>query len=194
MSRRTLIRRSIGGGVALWLLELTAGTLGFLWPNLAGGFGGVIKIGTLSDLKLANGNLPIAEGFPAYVPDARAYIVLVDPNRQEFVPGDGHERRRHGPQRPAALPALPAPRLQPNPCLKNFWFECPCHGSRYDRLGIKADGVAVRAGAAVAWTGSRRASRTTARSASTPEDHPRAAARRARPAGTDPAKTPTGCI
>ena len=91
MSRRTLLRRSIGGGVALWLLELTAGTLGFLWPNLAGGFGGVVKIGTLSDLKLANGNLPIAEGFPAYVPDARAYIVLVDPNRQEFVPGDGHD-------------------------------------------------------------------------------------------------------
>ncbi|MGZ6340243.1 MAG: QcrA and Rieske domain-containing protein, partial [Candidatus Limnocylindrales bacterium] len=20
---------------------------------------------------------------------------------------------------------------------KNYWFECPCHGSRYDRLGIK---------------------------------------------------------
>ena len=30
---------------------------------------------------------------------------------------------------------------RPNPCLKNFWFECPCHGSRYDRLGIKADGA-----------------------------------------------------
>ena len=29
---------------------------------------------------------------------------------------------------------------KPNPCLKNFWLECPCHGSRYDRLGIKADG------------------------------------------------------
>ena len=30
---------------------------------------------------------------------------------------------------------------RPNPCLKNFWFECPCHGSRYDRLGIKALGT-----------------------------------------------------
>jgi len=30
---------------------------------------------------------------------------------------------------------------KPNPCLKNFWFECPCHGSRYDRLGIKAAGA-----------------------------------------------------
>ena len=30
---------------------------------------------------------------------------------------------------------------KPNPCLKNFWLECPCHGSRYDRLGIKAAGA-----------------------------------------------------
>src|SRR3989442_972240 len=37
----------------------------------------------------------------------------------------------------------PGPHLgcRPNPCLKNFWFESPCHGSRYDRLGIKADGA-----------------------------------------------------
>ena len=29
---------------------------------------------------------------------------------------------------------------KPNPCIKNFWLECPCHGSRYDRLGQKAAG------------------------------------------------------
>ena len=26
---------------------------------------------------------------------------------------------------------------KPNFCESNFWFECPCHGSRYDRLGTK---------------------------------------------------------
>jgi cytochrome b6-f complex iron-sulfur subunit len=30
---------------------------------------------------------------------------------------------------------------KPNPCQRNFWLECPCHGSRYDRLGIKVDGA-----------------------------------------------------
>ena len=30
---------------------------------------------------------------------------------------------------------------KPNQCLRNFWLECPCHGSRYDRLGIKAAGA-----------------------------------------------------
>jgi Rieske Fe-S protein len=31
---------------------------------------------------------------------------------------------------------------RPNPCVEDFWFHCPCHQSRYDRLGIKAAGVA----------------------------------------------------
>jgi cytochrome b6-f complex iron-sulfur subunit len=141
ISRRTLIRRSIGGGVALWLLELTAGTIGFLWPNLAGGFGGVVKVGSLSELKLANSGLPISEGFPAYVPEARAYIVLVDPNRQEFVPGTDTSGDGTALNVRPLYQRCPHLGCRPNPCLKNFWFECPCHGSRYDRLGIKADGV-----------------------------------------------------
>ena len=29
---------------------------------------------------------------------------------------------------------------RPNPCVEDFWFHCPCHQSRYDRLGIKAAG------------------------------------------------------
>ncbi len=45
LSRRQLIRRSIGAAVALWLLEVGAGTLGFVWPNLARGFGGTINLG-----------------------------------------------------------------------------------------------------------------------------------------------------
>ena len=141
MSRRTLIRRSVGGAMALWVTEVAAGSIGFLWPNLGGGFGGIVKVGTLADLKLANSSLPIADGFPAYVPDARAYIVLVDTNRQQFVPGT--DTTGDG----TALNVRPlyqrCPHLgcRPNPCLKNFWFECPCHGSRYDRLGIKADGA-----------------------------------------------------
>jgi hypothetical protein len=50
ISRRRLLRTTIGAGFALWLLEVTAGTLGFLWPNLEGGFGGKIRVGTLKSL------------------------------------------------------------------------------------------------------------------------------------------------
>jgi cytochrome b6-f complex iron-sulfur subunit len=141
ISRRQLLRYSIGGAMALWLLEITAGTIGFIWPNLAGGFGGKVRIGTLEDLKLANSALPIADGFPAYVPDARAFIVLVDPGRQGFVAGEDTSGDGAALNVRALYQRCPHLGCKPNPCVKNFWLECPCHGSRYDRLGIKAAGV-----------------------------------------------------
>ena len=141
ISRRQLLRYSIGGAMALWLLEITAGTIGFIWPNLAGGFGGKVRIGTLEDLKLQNSALPIAEGFPAYVPDARAFIVLMDPGRQGFVAGEDTSGDGSALNVRALYQRCPHLGCKPNPCIKNFWLECPCHGSRYDRLGIKAAGV-----------------------------------------------------
>jgi cytochrome b6-f complex iron-sulfur subunit len=140
ISRRQLLRYSIGGGIALWLLEVTAGTVGFVWPNLTGGFGSKVKIGTLDDIKLANSSLPVSEGFPAYVAEARAYIVLVDPGRQQFVPGEDPEGNGAALNVRGLYQRCPHLGCKPNPCLRNFWLECPCHGSRYDRLGIKADG------------------------------------------------------
>jgi cytochrome b6-f complex iron-sulfur subunit len=141
LSRRQLLRYSIGGSIALWLLEITAGSIGFLWPNLQGGFGGKVKIGTLEDLKLQNSSLPIADGFPAYVPDARAYIVLMDPGHQQFLAGDDPSGAGNALNVRGLYQRCPHLGCKPNPCLKNFWFECPCHGSRYDRLGIKAAGA-----------------------------------------------------
>ena len=128
--------------MALWLTEVLAGTLGFLWPNLKGGFGGVIKLGTLDDIKLKNSQLPIAEGFPAYFQEARAFVVLVDPSRQQFVPGEDTTGDGTALNVRALYQRCPHLGCKPNPCLKNYWFECPCHGSRYDRLGIKAAGAA----------------------------------------------------
>jgi cytochrome b6-f complex iron-sulfur subunit len=142
LSRRQLLRTSLGAGIALWLLEVTAGTIGFLWPNLAGGFGGRVRIGTLEDLKLENSGLPIAEGFPAYVPDARAFIVLVNPGRQQFVAGQDEEGDGSSLNVRGLYQRCPHLGCKPNPCLRNFWLECPCHGSRYDRLGVKAAGAA----------------------------------------------------
>jgi cytochrome b6-f complex iron-sulfur subunit len=141
LSRRQLLRYSIGGAMAVWLLEVTAGTIGFIWPNLSGGFGGKVKIGTLDDIKLVNSSLPIAEGFPAYFPEARAYIVLMDTGRQQFVPGEDTSGDGTALNVRALYQRCPHLGCKPNPCIKNFWMECPCHGSRYDRLGIKAAGA-----------------------------------------------------
>jgi len=141
ISRRQLLRYSIGGAMAVWLLEVTAGTIGFIWPNLSGGFGGKVRIGSLTEVKLLNASLPIADGFPAYFPEARAYIILMDTGRQQFVPGEDTSGDGTALNVRSLYQRCPHLGCRPNPCIKNFWFECPCHGSRYDRLGIKAAGA-----------------------------------------------------
>jgi cytochrome b6-f complex iron-sulfur subunit len=140
LSRRQLLRGALGATVGLWLLEVGAGTIGFIWPNLRGGFGAPIGIGTFDDIKLLNANLPIDEGFPAYFPDARAFVSLIDPGRQQFFPGTDETGDGTALNVRAMYQRCPHLGCKPNPCLRNFWLECPCHGSRYDRLGIKADG------------------------------------------------------
>jgi cytochrome b6-f complex iron-sulfur subunit len=140
LSRRQLLRTALGTGIALWLLELTAGTIGFIWPNLSGGFGGKLVIGSLDDVKTENSSLPIDEGFPAYFAFARSFVILYNPSQQRFIPGEDETGDGQALNVRALYQRCPHLGCKPNPCLKNFWLECPCHGSRYDRLGIKADG------------------------------------------------------
>ena len=140
LSRRQLMRSAIGVGLLVWTTELLAGTIGFIWPNLAGGFGAPIPIGTLDEIKAQNSALPIDEGFPAYYSNARAFVMLVDPGQQGFIAGEDPTGDGTALNVRALYQRCPHLGCKPNPCLKNFWMECPCHGSRYDRLGIKADG------------------------------------------------------
>jgi len=141
ISRRTLLRRSIGGAALLWLTEVAVGSIGFLWPNAKGGFGGLVELGTIDAIKAQNSSLPFAQGFPVYYQAARAFIVLVDPSRQEFVPGEDTTGEGVALNVRALYQRCPHLGCKPNSCLKNFWLECPCHGSRYDRLGVKAAGA-----------------------------------------------------
>lgn len=138
MSRRTLLRRSLGLGVGLWLTEVAAGSLSFLWNGAANGRSSV-RVGTLEDLVAMHTNLPIGEGFPAYVLAARAFVVIVDPRVGQFIPGV--DAKGEGTLNVRAL-SQRCPHLgcRPNPCIEDFWFHCPCHQSRYDRLGIKPAG------------------------------------------------------
>ena len=88
VSRRELLRGSLAAGLGIWLLEVTAGTIGFLWPNLEGKFGGDVLIGTLDDVKAAVPDLPVDQGFPAYFSSAKAFVILINPNQQAFIPGE----------------------------------------------------------------------------------------------------------
>jgi nitrite reductase/ring-hydroxylating ferredoxin subunit len=139
MSRRTLLRRSLGFGVALWVTEVAAGSVSFLW-SAVGGSAVRVRVGTFDEIATRAAGLPFREGFPAYIQEARAFVVVVNPGVGAFLPGtDG---TGEGSLNVRALSQV-CPHLgcRPNPCIEDFWFRCPCHQSRYDRLGTKADGV-----------------------------------------------------
>lgn len=139
LSRRTLLRRALGTAVGLWFAEVTVGSLGFVWSAVAGATPRV-RIGTYGQLVAANGDLPIDAGFPAYVADARAFIVLVDPARGGWSPGTDTTGTGAGVNVLALSQRCPHLGCRPNPCIEDFWFHCPCHQSRYDRRGIKPAG------------------------------------------------------
>jgi cytochrome b6-f complex iron-sulfur subunit len=141
ISRRQLLRTSLVAGVGLWVAEATAGTLGFLWPSATLAVAKV-RVGTLADLVATNPSLPIADGFPAYVPAARAFVVVVDPGLGGFRPGEDATGDGTALNVRALYQRCPHLGCRPNPCIEDFWFRCPCHQSRYDRLGTKAAGVA----------------------------------------------------
>ena len=140
MSRRTLLRRSLGVGVAVAALEGLLGMLSFVWPKAARGSARV-RVGTLDDLIGLNGALPIADGFPAYVAEARAFVMTIDPSRGSWSAGADPTGDGTALNVRALSQRCPHLGCRPNPCVEDFWFRCPCHQSRYDRLGTKADGV-----------------------------------------------------
>jgi cytochrome b6-f complex iron-sulfur subunit len=141
LSRRELLRASLGAAIGLWLAELGAGTIGFLWPSATLALAKV-RVGTLKELIAVDPTIPIGQGFPVYVPAARAFVVVVDPARGDFLPGDDPTGDGSRLNVRALYQRCPHLGCRPNPCVEDFWFHCPCHQSRYDRLGTKPAGIA----------------------------------------------------
>jgi cytochrome b6-f complex iron-sulfur subunit len=139
LSRRALLRRALAAGIGLTALEALGGTIAFAW-SAVGRAGPRVRVGTLADLVALNPGIPVLDGFPVYVQEARAFVIVVDPARGGWQPGlddlgDGSTLNVR-----ALSQVCPHLGCRPNPCLEDFWFHCPCHQSRYDRLGIKAAG------------------------------------------------------
>ena len=122
MSRRTFMRRMVGLGVGLLSLEFLGGSLAFLWPNIQGGLGGQINIGTAADIV---GKFPgVGEGHAVRLqPGAPLHRQRAGRARRSSQgqtrrrrPGDEArpERQPHRSVRARAVPQVPAPRL-PDP-------------------------------------------------------------------------------
>ena len=189
ISRRQLLRYSIGGGDGrLAARGHWPGTIGFIWPNLSGGFGGKVRIGTLERHQARELGAADRRGLPGLRPGG-AGVHRADRSRPPAVRARARTRAATATALNVRALYQRCPHLgcKPNPCLKNFWLECPCHGSRYDRLGIKAAGAqygpAARSMDRFSAVGRRRR-RPDARHG---QDHARAAAGRPRPARHHPA-------
>jgi len=142
VSRRQFLNRSIIGFMGLGLTGFGAAVLGFLWPPFVTGFGSVINAGEVgqirSQIRDSNGFFKIPEG-KLWITEYPASSL--EKAREVYSPDElaGMEQ---------GLVALywKCPHLGctvPG-CVSSQWFECPCHGSQYNRVGEKRGGPAPR--------------------------------------------------
>ena len=144
VSRRMFFNRATVTLLTISVASFGASVVGFLWKGAEGGFGSKINAGKIDDvIQLIRQN----KGF-LYLSEARAWVT-------EY-PKDaiGKGKTIYGGQAPvfsgmqAGVVALyqKCPHLgcRVPECKSSQWFECPCHGSQYNRVGEKKGGPAPR--------------------------------------------------
>jgi cytochrome b6-f complex iron-sulfur subunit len=138
VSRREFFRRSLITSFLLFGAQFGAGTIAFLWPNLKGGFGSVVEAGKLQDI-LAEIN---STKQPVYVGSGRFYLVRY----QGKATGDvDYEAEGVAAQGIMSLYQKCVHLGCRVPfCQTSQWFECPCHGSKYNGAGEYQLGPAPR--------------------------------------------------
>lgn len=146
VSRRQFLNRGLLTAVGFGLSGFGAAMLGFLWPLQGlGGFGGTVNIGKLADI-LATID---AQQKPFYAAQARTYVV-----RYPKQPADlAAAKKIYKPAIYKNMSDLGIVALYQRCvhlgcrvpfCQTSQWFECPCHGSKYSRVGEKKAGPAPR--------------------------------------------------
>jgi cytochrome b6-f complex iron-sulfur subunit len=143
IDRRAFLRASLIGSVSAGLGGFALGALGFLWPRLGDGLFGEIALGDARELA----QRITSERRPILVPEAALSIIAWDPSDDQAAGAYG---AKHAivtdtvglmcidtgacPHLGCAVPW----------CQTSQWFECPCHGSRYNKYGEWTGGPAPR--------------------------------------------------
>lgn len=142
-------RRQFFNRAAVTMMTASIGAFGvavvaFLWPRAGGGFGSKVNVGRLDDLLV---QIRSENGF-VYKPEARTWITA-------YPSGALPKARAAYGSQPSVLAGMEAgvvalyqkcPHLgcRVPECKSSQWFECPCHGSQYNRVGEKKGGPAPR--------------------------------------------------
>jgi cytochrome b6-f complex iron-sulfur subunit len=148
VTRRKFFNRAIGAVFGIFMLQFTLASLAFMWPKIKGGFGAPINIGKVTDIKKqgVQGGTVV----PLFVPAAQAWVV---PFALDAVEGSSFESTSvptitGGEADGVGLTALWQRCVHlgcrvPS-CGSSQGFECPCHGSKYNRHGEYEAGPAPR--------------------------------------------------
>jgi cytochrome b6-f complex iron-sulfur subunit len=142
VTRRQFFNRGIVTMFVLGLSSFGATTVAFLWPSLSGGFGSKIRTDDVETLlsKIRDSKEPV------YVPEGRFYVAPFPKEGFDKAKGvysggvlDGMEQGIVALYQKCVHLGCRVPF-----CKASQWFECPCHGSRYNRVGEKKGGPAPR--------------------------------------------------
>jgi cytochrome b6-f complex iron-sulfur subunit len=134
LSRRDFFRGGLLASLGVFTAQFGGATLAFLWPNLTGGFGSLITLTDTPDSILEQIR---SARQPFYFGAGRFY--LINYNGDGDKPGgiyDGLTAEVPGSGRLMALYQKCAHLGCRVPfCDQSQWFECPCHGSKYNYAG-----------------------------------------------------------
>lgn len=135
--RRTFLRGALGLSAFGALGGFGAASIAFLWPNIRGGFGAVFEVASEAEV-LAE--IDAGEGRMAFRP-ARALLVRYDPADD---PDGQYADLTNNSQVMALYQTCVHLGCTVPWCETSHWWECPCHGSQYNRWGEWQDGPAPR--------------------------------------------------
>jgi cytochrome b6-f complex iron-sulfur subunit len=144
VSRRQFLNRANASLMGAGLTTFAAASfVAFLWPPGTAGFGGKVSVGKLDDIIAS---IRSSGGF-FYSSTARSWITEYPTDAVPKAKGVAAYKPVIGGLE-SGLVALyqKCPHLgcRVPECKTSQWFECPCHGSQYNRVGEKKAGPAPR--------------------------------------------------
>jgi cytochrome b6-f complex iron-sulfur subunit len=144
VSRRQFFNRATVTLMSAGLGGFGAAVLGFLWKGAEGGFGSKINAGKVDDIIAG---IRTNNGF-LYLPEARAWVTEYP--KESLAKAEAI----YASQAPvfagmssgivALYQKCPHLGCRVPTCATSQWFECPCHGSQFNRVGEKKGGPAPR--------------------------------------------------
>jgi len=141
VTRRQFFNRGVLTGFALSLSGFGAAALAFLWPTASGGSGTKVTVGSVDDVQKS-----IDDKQPFYNASAKVYIQPYPkediPKAEKVYPSTIVAGMAQG--FVALYQKCPHLGCRVPWCQTSQWFECPCHGSKYNRVGEKRGGPAPR--------------------------------------------------